>query len=258
MGPQRNILTTEDAPSKTQDMDTKKQDSTVPSGPIDPADPAFFSLAIEERNKIYHQLLDPEGKKTLVIEPPNSLSTINKLLGVSPEVRAEVSTLIASETQALVQAGLYYNLKLEPHTIAIPSKFKKKSKKSKKKNTTTVNVPDDLKVWKMKILVFTAELSIRVMVQMDFKEKSAVVDLPGFPATMFSLKYCDYVFGGFEDAFTNAMKTFTDKDSFDGFLIKDVTELLHKVEMPCPKHFWDGDELFGVEYSDEWDEDDEW
>ncbi|KAH0371596.1 hypothetical protein KCU65_g1785, partial [Aureobasidium melanogenum] len=261
MDPQSNNPSAEDAPTKMQDIETKKQDSTNASVPNDPADPAFFNLTLEERNTIYHQLLDPKGKKTLVVEPPNSINTINKLLNISPQVRTEVVTLIATETTALVQAGLYYNLKLEPHTVALPDKPKKKSKKnkkSKKQNTTTVELSDDLKVWKMTIVVFTAEKSIRVKAQMDFKEKSVAVDLPGFPATIFSSNYCDYVFGDFEDAFTKAMKTFTDKDGFDGFLLKDVTELLHKVEMPCPKHFWDEEALFGMEYSDEWDEDNEW
>lgn len=277
MGPQSNTSVTGDAPTKMQDIDTKKQgiltrhfmlyysctdemaDSTNSPGPSDPADPAFFELSLEERNMVYHQLLDPKGKKTLVIEPPNSLKAINKLLNVSPEVRTEATTLIAAETKALVQAGLYYNLKLEPHTVAIPDKPKKrKSKKSKKQDTTTTELSDDLKVWKMEIVVFTAEKYIRVKAQLDFKEKSAVIDLPGFGASMFSSNYCDYMFGDFGDAFLKAMKTFTDKDGFDGFLLKDVAELLHKVEMPCPKYFWDGDELFGEEYSDEWDEYDEY
>ncbi|KAG9952118.1 hypothetical protein KCU85_g2305, partial [Aureobasidium melanogenum] len=261
MDPQSNNPSTEDASAKMQDIDTKKQHSTNACGPTDPADPTFFSLTLDERHNIYHQLLDPKGKKTLVVEPPNLINTINKLLKISPQVRTEVVALIATETTALVQAGLYYNLKLEPHTVAIPDKPKKKSKKSKKsknQNTTTAQFPDDLKVWKMVIVVFTAEKSIRVKAQMDFKGKSVVVDLPGFPAEIFSSNYCDYVFGDFEDAFTKAMKTFTDKDGFDGFLLKDVTELLHKVEMPCPKHFWDEEALFGMEYSDEWDEDDEW
>lgn len=277
MNPQSNTSAAEDAPTKMQDIDTKKQgipnrhlmlcyscadettDSTNSSGPDDPADPAFFNLSLEERNKVYHQLLDPKGKKMLVIEPPNSLETINKLLNTSPQVHAEVITLIATETKVLVQAGLYHNLKLEPHTVAIPDKpKKKKSKKSKKQNTNRAELSDDVKVWQMVIIVFSADRSIRVKAQLDFKEKSVVVDLPGFPATIFSSNYCDYVFGDFEDAFTKAMKTFTDKDGFDGFLLKDITELLHKVEIPCPKHFWDDEELFGIEYSDEWDEDDEW
>ncbi|KAH0263608.1 hypothetical protein KCU91_g12610, partial [Aureobasidium melanogenum] len=257
MDPQSNNPSTEDASAKMQDIDNKKQDSTNASGPTDPADPTFFSLSLDERHNIYHQQLDPKGKKTLVVEPPNSINTINKLLKISPQVRTEVVALIATETTALVQAGLYYNLKLEPHTVAIPDKPKKKSKKSKKQNTTTAQFPDDLKVWKMVIVVFTAEKSIRVKAQMDFKENSVVVDLPGFPAEIFSSNYCDYVFGDFEDAFAKAMKAFTDKDGFDGFVLKDVAELLHKVEMPCPKHFWDEEELFGMEYSDEWDEDDE-
>ncbi|KAI4743473.1 hypothetical protein E4T50_06140 [Aureobasidium sp. EXF-12298] len=254
-----NNPSAEDAPTKMQDIETKKQGSTNPSDPNNPADPAFFSLTLEERNNIYHQLLDPKGKKYLAIEPSNSLKAINKLLNVSPEVRTEVTTLIASETKALVQAGLYYDLTLEPHTVAIPSKPKKrKSKKSKKQNTTTTELTDDLKTWKMEIVVFTAEKYVRVKAQMDFKEKSVKVDLPGFGASIFSSNYCDYLFEEFEEAFLKAMKTFTNKDGFDGFVFKDVPELLHKVEMPCPKHFWDCDELFGDEYSDEWDESDDY
>ncbi|KAG9655109.1 hypothetical protein KCU95_g12370, partial [Aureobasidium melanogenum] len=260
MDPRINNPSAEDAPTNMQDIDTQnKQGSNNPSGPNDPADPGFFSLTLEERNNIYHQLLDPKGKKTLVIEPPNSLKAINKLLNVSPEVRTEVATLIAAETQALVQAGLYYDLKLEPHTVAIPSKPKKrKGKKSKKQDTTMTELTDDLKVWKMEIIVFTAEKYVRVKAQMDFKEKSVKVELPGFGASIFSSNYCDYLFEEFEEAFLKAMKTFTDKDGFDGFLFKDVPELLHKVEMPCPKRFWDYDELFGDEESDEWDEYDEY
>ena len=276
MDSQSNTTTAEDAPIKTQNTDIKKQgisnrhpisifsyaddtiDATNPSAPNDPADPAFFNLTLEERNKIYHQLLDPKGEKTLVIEPPNSLKAINKLLNTSPEVRAEVAGLIAAETKALVQAGLYYDLKLEPHTVAIPSKSKKKSKKSKKQKTTTAELSDDLKFWKMDILAFTSERYVRVKAQMDFKEKSVKVDLPGFGASIFSSNYCDYLFEEFEEAFSKALKTFTNKDGFDGVLLKDVPDLLHKIELPCPKRFWDYDELFGGEDYDEWDESDDY
>lgn len=276
MDSQSNTTTAENAPTKTQDADIKKQgianrhpisffsyaddttDATNPSAPNDPADPAFFNLTLEERNKIYHQLLDPKGEKTLVIEPPNSLKAINKLLNVSPEVRAEVTTLIAAETKALVQAGLYYNLKLEPHTIATPSEPKRKSRKSKKQKTTTSELSDDLRFWKIEILVVTAERYIRVKAHMDFKEKSVKVDLPGFGASIFSSNYCDHLFEEFEEAFSKALKTFTDKDGFGGFLLKDVPDLLHKIELPCPKRFWDYDELFGGEEYDEWDESDDY
>ncbi|CAD0086535.1 unnamed protein product [Aureobasidium vineae] len=270
-----NTSTATDAPNKVDDVKIQGTpyppptsspdtdyiaDSANPSGPIDPADPDFLNLAVEERNKIYYQLLDPKGTNTLSIEPPNSLKAINKLLSISPQVRAEVTTLIAAETKARVQAGLYYDLKLEPHTVAIPSKSKKKkSKKSKKQNTTTTELSDDLKFWKMDIIVFTAQGIVRVKAEMDFKDKTVKVSLPGFEdgMGMFSSNYCDYLFGDLEDAFLKPLKTFTDKDGFDGFVLKNILDLLHKIEMPCPEYFWDGDELFGEDY-DEWDEEDDW
>ncbi|CAD0109594.1 unnamed protein product [Aureobasidium uvarum] len=262
MNPQGDTSTATGAPDRVDDVknDVKMQDPAKPSDPIDPAGPDFLHLAVEKRNKIYHQLLDPKGTKTLSIEPPKSIKAINKLLNISPQVNSEVTALIASETKVRVQAGLYYDLKLEPHTVAIPSKStKKKSKKNKKQDITTAELSDELKFWKMDIIVFTAEGIIRVKAEMDFKDKTVKVSLPDFEDSMgmFSSNYCDYLFGDFEDAFLKPMKTFTDKDGFDGFVVKDVSDLLHKIEMPCPKYFWDGDELFG-EDDEEWDEEDEW
>ncbi|KAI4717324.1 hypothetical protein E4T48_06443 [Aureobasidium sp. EXF-10727] len=259
MDPQGNTSTATGASNQVDDI--KTEDHAKPSDPIDPADPAFLNLTIEERNKIYYQLLDPKGTKILTIEPPNSIKAINKLLNISPQVNCEVTALIASETKARVQAGLYYDLKLEPHTVAIPTKPKrKKNKKSQKQNTTAAEPSDELKFWKMEIIVFTVEKIIRVRAELDFKEKSVKVSLPGFEdgMGMFTSNYCDYLFGDFEDAFLEPMKTFTEKDGFDGFKLKDIPDLLHKIEIPCPKYFWDGDELFGEEYSDEWDEEDEY
>ncbi|KAI4727252.1 hypothetical protein E4T49_04998 [Aureobasidium sp. EXF-10728] len=260
MDPQVNTSTATGASNQVDDI--KTEDHAKPSDPIDPADPAFLNLTIEERNKIYHQLLDPKGTKTLTIEPPNSIKAINNLLKISPQVNTEVTALIASETKALVQAGLYYDLKLEPHTVAIPTKPKKKNKnkKSQKQTATAAEPSDELKFWKMEIVVFTAEKIIRVRAELDFKEKCVKVSLPGFEdgMGMFTSNYCDYLFGDFEDAFLEPMRTFTDKDGFDGFKVKDIPDLLHRIEMPCPKYFWDGDELFGEEYSDEWDEEDEY
>ncbi|KAI5236302.1 hypothetical protein E4T43_08724 [Aureobasidium subglaciale] len=206
---------------------------------------------------------DIKGTKTLAVEPPNSLKAVNNLLAVSEKVRIEVHALIASEMKARVQAGLYHDLTLEPHTIAVGSqiKEKKKAKKDKKKqDTDTTTFPPELKVWKMDIVVFNAEMGVRVIAKLDFKKKTANMRFPGFEDGMsiFSSNYCDYFYEIFEEAFMKVMKLFADKESFDGFLLNDVPEFLHKVEMPCPKHFWDNDELFGMENYDEWGDSDDY
>ncbi|KAI5253046.1 hypothetical protein E4T42_03114 [Aureobasidium subglaciale] len=227
------------------------------------ADIKFFNLSLEARNKIYHALLVPGGTKILAVEAPNSLKAVNNLLAFSEQVRVEVTALIASEIKARVQAGLYHDLTLAPHTIAvgIPIKQKKKAKKGKKKqDTDTTTFPPELKVWKMDIVVFNAEMEVRVIAKLDFKRKTLNMRFPGLEDGMsiFSSNYCEYFYEIFEEAFMKVMKLFTAKKSFDGLLLKDVPEFLHKVEMPCPKHFWDNDELFGMDYCDEWDDSDDY
>ncbi|KAI5195481.1 hypothetical protein E4T39_08185 [Aureobasidium subglaciale] len=226
----------------------------------DPADPQFFSLSLEARNEIYHALLDPKGTRTLTVEPPNSLKVVNKLLAISEQVRTEVITLIASEIKARVQAGLYHDLTLEPHTIAVGSQIKQKNKakKNKKKQDTDTSFPPELKFWKIDIVIFNAEMEVRVVAMLDFEEKTVKMRFPGFEDGMsiFSSNYCDYFYEIFEEAFMKAMKLFTDKESFDGFLLKYVPEFLQKVDMPCPKHFWDNDELFHDDWDDSDDSDD--
>ncbi|THX66875.1 hypothetical protein D6D05_10081 [Aureobasidium pullulans] len=215
--------------------------------PTNPADPAFFNLTLEARHKAYHLLLDPKGTKTLVVEPPNSLDAVTKLLAISEQVRDEVTTLIASDYKARIQAGLYYNLKLEPHTIAVAGP-KKKSKKSKKQDPSPTTAPlPAIKLWTLDIIVFTAEMQIRVTANLNFKTNTVAIRLPGFEVglAMFSSNYCDHLFEEFEEAFLEPMKVFTGKEGFDGVMLKDVEVLLREVELPCPKYFWDNDELFG-------------
>lgn len=62
---------------------------------------------------------------------------------------------------------------------------------------------------------------------------------------MFSSNHCDHLSEEFEEAFLEPMKVFTGKEGFDGVMLKDVEVLLREVELPCPKYFWDNDELFG-------------
>ncbi|THW30338.1 hypothetical protein D6C99_10492 [Aureobasidium pullulans] len=205
--------------------------------PTNPADPAFFNLTLEARHKAYHLLLDPKGTNTLVVEPPNSLDAVTKLLAISEQVRDEVTTLIASDYKARIQAGLYYNLKLEPHTIAVAGP-KKKSKKSKKQDPSPTTAPlPAIKLWTLDIIVFTAEMQIRVTANLNFKTNTVAIRLPGFGdgLAMFSSNYCDHLFEEFEEAFLEPMKVFTGKEGFDGVMLKDVEVLLREVELPCPK-----------------------
>ncbi|THW41817.1 hypothetical protein D6D21_06167 [Aureobasidium pullulans] len=200
--------------------------------PTNPADPAFFNLTLEARHKAYHLLLDPKGTNTLVVEPPNSLDAVTKLLAISEQVRDEVTTLIASDYKARIQAGLYYNLKLEPHTIAVAGP-KKKSKKSKKQDPSPTTAPlPAIKLWTLDIIVFTAEMQIRVTANLNFKTNTVAIRLPGFGdgLAMFSSNYCDHLFEEFEEAFLEPMKVFTGKEGFDGVMLKDVEVLLREDE----------------------------
>ncbi|THZ10263.1 hypothetical protein D6C91_09753 [Aureobasidium pullulans] len=222
----RNINTGggENSATKVQEVDIQI--------PTNPADPAFFNLTLEARHKAYHLLLDPKGTKTLVVEPPNSLDAVTKLLAISEQVRDEVTTLIASDYKGRIQAGLYYNLKLEPHTIAVAGP-KKKSKKSKKQDPSPTTAPlPAIKFWTLDIIVFTAEMQIRVTANLNFKTNTVAIRLPGFEdgLAMFSSNYCDHLFEEFEEAFLKPMKVFTGKEGFDGVMLKDVEVLLREDE----------------------------
>lgn len=146
---------------------------------------------------------------------------------------------------------------MKPHT-SIPKKNQKKKGKSKVKVEAT-EPPHELKFWHLVILVFNTSREVPVTATVDLRTKSVHIDLPNNALFLFSSNYCDYLFELFEEAFSKAVDTLTQRPDFDGALLKDVPALLAMIELPAPKNFWWSDEFFldpDKEYWDEWGDDD--
>jgi hypothetical protein len=229
----------------SQHRDSTKEDATINLPDLSIMESTFFRLPSIVRHKIYRYVLHPRGITTFTIEPPAVFKSMTSLLGISQRIRSEVYHLVASDAKARIRAGLYNDLTLEPITVAKSSKSQQKKKSSNNTNILS-KAPHVIKFWNIRLVVLNASEEIRVTADIDFKSMIAKLDFPDDQIfDMFSSNYADYVYEMFEEGFTKGMKAVAERDGFDGFMLKDVALLLHNVDMPCPKYWWEGDELFG-------------
>lgn len=188
-------------------------------------------------------------------DPASGLGPVTSLLGVSQQVRSEVHGLISAVTTFQIKACTTLCSTIEPEHIhsVTNERFLSKTLNDRKwldrlwaaiergkKNVLrdaraelrkdNKQVPHQLKFWRVCIPVRNDSHHSRVtgyVVDVDFKARA--VRVRSCLSDKFSKNADSHLRSSKRDAFTNAMRSFTEQDRFNGITIADVSLFLDKV-----------------------------
>lgn len=178
---------------------------------------------------------------------------------MSQQIRCEVNNLIGAVNTFHVSAGVFGDFTLRPLATAtkivmmncrMRSSFQWSSPEAKrafradrvkmiqnfKDEIKSKEVPSQIKFWKVDVSVWDALGRVRIVANINFKEKEVCACRPGTVVDDLH---------DFKKAFIKAMQEFTKEEGFNGVTIQEVSRFLEQVTMPNPKGFWTPQEMFG-------------
>ncbi|KAH0371597.1 hypothetical protein KCU65_g1784, partial [Aureobasidium melanogenum] len=218
-------------------------------------DSAFLRLPLEIRHEIYSYLIHLKQTKTLstevTLDPASGLDPVTRLLGVSQQIRSEVHGLIAAVTTLKIEACESIHSTIVPYYIyySTTKKFLVKAVEDRgwarecfragtpvatrdtlaKMIKDEKKAPHQLKFWKICIPVGSLFMEPKYAADVDFRARAVHV------YTLSSEEPSDDPDSDYwltkKEAFTNAMRFFTEQDKFEGITIADMSLFLDKVAL---------------------------
>jgi hypothetical protein len=192
---------------------------------------------------------------------------VTNLIGTSQQIRCEVYHL-AAFTTFHISASIFSNSTLKLFSAAIKIKsinsrlaycsrnsswrtstkdkgaeraFDEKRIQDLKNEIQDMEVPHQFKFWKVCVPVLNAYGMVRLVANINFKEKEVCVRIPGtVPGSFHGLDPA----GSLKKAFVNVMQEFIKEEDFNGISTQDVSRFLERIDIPNPEGFWTDQEKF--------------
>lgn len=222
-------------------------------------DSAFLDLPLELRHQVYNYFIHLRANK--IMPTSNALEYVTNLTGISQQIRYEVYGFLAAVNTLHTNAGIFRYFTLRPLSTA--TKIKSMNSRASlcfetllpedhsafrevfegkiqrlKDEIKPKEVPSKAKFWKVCVSVVSAHRRVRLVANIDFREKEVIVCRPGTVSDDL------HDLHDFQKTFVNAMQEFTKEENFDGLTVQDVSRFLEQVTMPDPKGFWKAEEMF--------------